>query len=43
MELICKTWYSTHLTVSDQIGTHGLSSLAWRWTPPSSPTPSACR
>src|ERR1700682_915121 len=39
----CKTRYSTCRTVLDQIGAHGLNTVAWRWALPSSPTPSACR
>jgi hypothetical protein len=41
--LICKGWYSTYRTLSDQVGTHGFRRLAWRWTVPSSPAPPAHR
>jgi hypothetical protein len=41
--IMCKTRYSTCRTVFDEIGAHGLNTVAWRWALPSSPTPPACR
>ena len=40
---ICKGWYLTCRTLSDQVGTHGFRRLAWRRAVRSSPAPSAHR